>query len=73
MEWLRQIAPLVGTALGGPLGGAAASFVASKLDLEDNTVKAVTDLLSSNKLSPEQVTSIKQAEDSALCCRSFAR
>ena len=26
MEWLRQIAPLVGTALGGPLGGAVLNY-----------------------------------------------
>lgn len=31
MDWLKQIAPLLGTALGGPLGGAAASFIASKI------------------------------------------
>lgn len=26
MEWLKQLAPLLGTALGGPLGGAAAFY-----------------------------------------------
>ena len=34
MDWLKQLAPLLGTALAGPLGGAAAAFIADKLGVE---------------------------------------
>ena len=62
MEWLKQLAPLLGTALGGPLGGIAASFVASKLGVQESTVAAVTEALQSGSLTPEQLSSLKQAE-----------
>ena len=62
MDWIKEIAPLLGTALGGPLGGAAASFIASKLGLEQKTIEAVSDVLNSGKMSPEQITSVKLAE-----------
>ena len=62
MEWLKTLAPLIGTALGGPLGGAAASFIADKLGIEDKTIEAVTNVLNSGKMSAEQIASIKLAE-----------
>ena len=62
MDWLKSLAPLIGTALAGPLGGAAASFVADKLGLPDKTVAAVTELLSSGQMTPEQISAIKTAE-----------
>lgn len=62
MEWLKTLAPLLGTALAGPIGGAAASFIADKLGVQEKTVQAVTDVLNSGKLTPEQLTSIKEAE-----------
>lgn len=62
MDWLKELVPMIGTALGGPLGGAAASFVASKLGLESNTIEAVTSVLNSGKLSPEQLSNLKLAE-----------
>lgn len=62
MDWLKTLAPALGMALGGPLGGAAASFIADKLGLESSTIKAVSEVLNSGKLTPDQVTSIKLAE-----------
>lgn len=62
MDWLKSLAPLLGTALGGPLGGAAASFLADKLGLSGKTVQAVSDALQGASLSPEQVAGIKAAE-----------
>lgn len=59
---LGTVSPLVGVALGGPLGGVAASFVADKLGISDKTVAAVTDALKDGKLTPEQVGQLKQAE-----------
>lgn len=58
----RSVAPAIGTALGGPLGGAAAAFLADKLGVESKTVEAVTDVLNSGKLSPEQIEKVKLAE-----------
>ena len=62
MDWLKTLAPLLGTALGGPLGGAAASFIADKLGIESKTIEAVTSVLNSGKMTPEQLSSIKLAE-----------
>ncbi len=61
-DFLKSLAPMLGTAIAGPLGGVAASFLAEKLGLEGKTVEAVTEALSAGKMSPEQVASIKQAE-----------
>lgn len=62
MEWLRTIAPMLGTALAGPLGGAAASFIADKLGLEAKTVEAVSEVLNSGRMTPDQIASVKMAE-----------
>jgi hypothetical protein len=62
MDWLKQLVPMIGTALGGPLGGAAATFVASKLGLNSDTIEAVTDVLNSGKMTAEQVANLKLAE-----------
>ena len=61
-DWLKTLAPLLGTALGGPLGGAAASFIADKLGIENKTIEAVSDVLNSGKMSPDQIAQIKLAE-----------
>lgn len=62
MDWLKTIAPMIGTALGGPLGGAAAAFLADKLGIESKTVEAVSEVLNSGRMTPEQITSVKIAE-----------
>jgi hypothetical protein len=62
MDWLKSLAPLLGTALAGPLGGAAASFLADKLGIESKTIEAVTEVLTSGRMTPEQVAGIKLAE-----------
>ena len=61
-DLLKTIAPLLGTALGGPLGGAAAAFIADKLGLDSKTVKDVSEVLNSSKMNPDQVVQIKLAE-----------
>ena len=61
-EFLKTLAPLLGTAFGGPLGGAAATFLADKLGLDSRTVEAVTEALSSGNLTPVQIENIKIAE-----------
>jgi len=61
-DWFKTLAPLLGTALGGPLGGAAAAFLADKLGVESKTVEAVTEVLNSGKMTPDQISQIKLAE-----------
>jgi len=62
MEWLKTIAPMLGTALGGPLGGAAAAFVADKLGLSEKTVDAVTSVLQSGQMTADQITQVNDAQ-----------
>ena len=62
MEWLKTLAPLLGSALAGPLGGAAASFIADKLGVKEATIEAVTDVLNSGKMTADQIASLKLAE-----------
>lgn len=61
-DLLKTIAPLLGSALGGPLGGAAAAFIADKLGLDSKTVKDVSEVLNGSKMSPDQISQIKIAE-----------
>lgn len=61
-DFLRTIVPLLGTALGGPLGGAAASFIADKLGIQEKTIEAVSEVLNSGKMSADQIASLKLAE-----------
>ena len=42
MNWIKSIAPTIGIALAGPLGGAAASFLAEKLGIQKKTIEAVS-------------------------------
>lgn len=59
---LRTVATGLATAAGGPLAGAAATFIADRLGLEEKTVDAVTKALSGNNLTPDQISQIKLAE-----------
>lgn len=59
MEWLKQIAPTIATAFGGPLAGMAVTAISKALGVEPDKVE---DLISSNKLTSEQIAQIKLAE-----------
>ncbi len=61
-DFLKTIVPMLGNAIAGPLGGVAASFLADALGIEEKTVEAVSEVLNSGKMSPDQVASIKLAE-----------
>lgn len=61
-DFIKTVAPMLGTALGGPLGGAAASFIAKNLGIENETVEAVASVLNSGKMTPDQIAQIKLAE-----------
>ena len=62
MNWLAQLVPTVASALGGPLAGMAASFVAKHLGLDSNDVDSVNKALQGNKLTADQVAALQQAE-----------
>lgn len=59
MDWLKQIAPTVASALGGPLAGMAVSAISKAIGVDE---KEVGDLISNNKLTADQVAQIKIAE-----------
>ena len=61
-DWLKALAPMIGTALAGPLGGAAAAMLADKLGIEEKTVVAVSEVLNSGKMNADQIANIKVAE-----------
>ncbi len=63
MEWkqiISTVAPWLGTALGGPLGGLAVSAVADALQLEEKTEQAIQQALGG--VTPDQMLAIKQAD-----------
>ena len=59
MEWLKQIAPTVATALGGPLAGMAVAAVSKAIGVDESKVG---DLISNNKLTADQIAQVKIAE-----------
>jgi hypothetical protein len=59
MDWLKQIAPTIATALGGPLAGMAVSAVSKAIGVDE---KEVGDLIASNKLTADQIAQVKLAE-----------
>ena len=61
-DLLKTLAPLLGTAIAGPFGAMAASFLADKLGVQEKTIAAVQDVLASSTMTPEQITQIRQAE-----------
>jgi hypothetical protein len=63
MDWknlVSTVAPWIGTALGGPLGGAAIGAVADALELSDKTEASIKAALSG--ATPEQLMAVKTAD-----------
>ncbi|WP_047238152.1 hypothetical protein [Chromobacterium subtsugae] len=63
MDWksiVATVAPWIGTALGGPLGGMAVSAVADAIGLPEKTEEAVKQALAG--ATPEQMLAVKQAD-----------
>ncbi len=59
MEWLKQIAPTIATAMGGPLAGMAVSAISKAIGVDE---EKVGDLIANNKLTAEQIAQVKIAE-----------
>ena len=63
MDWKKvvaTVAPWIGTAMGGPLGGAAVGAVANALGLSDKTEASLKAALSG--VTPEQMLALKTAD-----------
>lgn len=63
MDWMKlvsTVAPWIGTALGGPLGGMAVEAAANALGLTDKTVDSVKQALAG--VTPDQMLALKQAD-----------
>lgn len=59
MDWLKQIAPTIATAFGGPLAGLAVDAISKAVGIDPKDVQST---LEQGKLSAEQIGAIKQAE-----------
>jgi hypothetical protein len=59
MEWLKQIAPTIATALGGPLAGLAVDAVSKAIGIDP---KEVNKTIADGKLNADQIAKIKEAE-----------
>jgi len=57
---VRTVAPWIGTALGGPLGGMAVEAAANALGLGEKTTDAIKTAISG--ATPEQMLALKQAD-----------
>lgn len=65
MDWksiIGAVAPWIGTALGGPLGGMAIEAAANALGISEKTTDAVKQALSG--ATPEQMLALKSADQS---------
>ena len=56
---LKGVAPVLATAVAGPAGGAAVSWIASKLGIDDATVEGVTKALTGD---PEMALKLKELD-----------
>lgn len=58
---IKTVAPWIGTALGGPLGGMAVEAASNALGLSEKTTGALKQALAG--ATPEQMLALKQADD----------
>lgn len=62
MEWLKNIAPTVASALLGPMGGMAVTALGNILGIDSATQDEIKRSFESGQLTPEQLTEIKKLE-----------
>lgn len=60
--WVAKVAPMLGTALGGPLGGAAGALIGNALGVKDASPQSIQDAIKTGTLGPEQIVALKLAE-----------
>lgn len=61
LDIIKSALPWIGTALGGPLGAAAATFVGTKLGLKDSTVEGIKETLAGR--TPEELAALKNLDN----------
>lgn len=61
-DFLKTLAPTLASALLGPLGGIAVSALGGILGISSATTESVTRAFQDGKLTPEQLSAIKQLE-----------
>lgn len=61
-DTLLGLAPTVATALGGPLAGVAVGALGKLFGIDNATTETVAAVINSGKLTPEQITKIKELE-----------
>lgn len=59
---IGRVAPMLGTALGGPLGGVAGAALAKALGMESADQETVAKAIQDGKLTPDQLLALRQAE-----------
>lgn len=59
LNLLKGVAPVLATAVAGPAGGAAVSWIADKLGIPDSTIEGVTEALAGN---PEMAIKLKELD-----------
>ena len=59
MDWLKQIAPTIATAIGGPLAGLAVDAISKAVGIDP---KDVNKTIAEGKLTADQIAQIKTAE-----------
>lgn len=62
LSFLKQVVPTIATALGGPLAGVAAGFIADKLGVSDKTIANVSDVITKATQSPETLLELKKVD-----------
>ena len=58
----KTLLPVLGSALAGPLGGAAAVAIGNAIGLSEATQKDISETFREGKLTPEQLASLKALE-----------
>ena len=61
--WVAKVAPMLGTALGGPLGGAAGAIIGNALGIKDASPQAIQDAIKTGVLDAEHIVALKKAEE----------
>ena len=62
--WIAKLAPMVGTALGGPFGAIAGTLVGSALGVKDASPDSIKQAITNGTLTGEQIVALKTAEES---------
>ena len=61
-DFLKTLAPTLASALLGPLGGVAVAAIGNLFGIDNATTADITKAFADGKLTPEQLTSIKELE-----------